>query len=139
MSGPPYKALRKRWEAVCGPRRRKLEAGIYRRPSRRPSGPAIIAALEDMQARTGDGRFGSAIEAIKQHGFDRQHAGTRKNVAATERAFVGRMLVLTNVKRLSVHKAAAHVAVEFWIAGQSFDAVVQRLERAYRRLTEPVG
>jgi hypothetical protein len=41
--------------------------------------------------------------------------------------------LLERDKTLSVRVAAARVAVEFWVSGPSFDAVVKRLERAYRR------
>jgi hypothetical protein len=137
MSGLGYAQLRKRWEAVCGNRRREMEADIYRRERlRRPSGPATVAALRGMLAQTGDDRFSAAIEAIIEHGLDQQDAGTSKRMLGIEDAYVRRMLMLTSAHRLSIRNAAARVAVEYWVAGESFYAVVKRLERAYRRLTQ---
>lgn len=140
MSAPSYEALRRRWETVCGSRLRVAEQHLYRqRPRRRPSGPATLAALADMQAKSGDRRFGAAIEAVRQHGFHRQDAGTWRSVADVEHAYVSRMLILCEVKGHSVRGAAASVAVEYWVAGKTFAAVVKKLERAYRRRTKPVG
>jgi hypothetical protein len=137
MKPPAYfDALRKRWERVCGEQVLNREARFYPRRRRRASGAAIITALTAMQAKTGDSRFGSAIDAIKEHKLDRQDAGTWKNAAEAEMACVGRMLALVNGKgRLSSRQAAARVAAEYAVQGKSFDAVVKRLERAYRRLT----
>jgi hypothetical protein len=136
MKPPAYfDALQKRWERVCGGQVLNREARFYPRPRRRASGAAIITALTAMQAKTGDSRFGSAIDAIKAHKLDQQDAGTWKNAAETEMACVGRMLALVNGKRLSAHHAAARAAVEYAVRGKTFKVVVLRLERAYRRLT----
>jgi hypothetical protein len=133
---PYYPVLQDRWERVCGIRMLKQEAGFYPPRRRRASGASLITALTAMQAKTGDSRFGAAIEAIKEHKLDQQDAGTWKNVAHAEMACVRRMLALVNGKgRLSSRHAAARVAAEYAVQGKSFDAVVKRLERAYRRLT----
>ncbi len=103
----------------------------------RPSVPKVMAMLQDMHVASGDQIFAEALNAIKKHGFDRANAGTWKK--AQEKIFgethnyVARMEWLIGRRKVSVSQAAAQVAVEYSIAGASFNAVVKRLQGAYRR------
>jgi len=104
----------------------------------RPSVPEVMAMLQDMHVASGDQAFAEAVNAIKKHGFDRANAGTWKNaqekIFGETRTCVARMEWLIERKKVpSVRQAAAQVAVEYSIAGASFNAVVKRLEGAYRR------
>jgi hypothetical protein len=62
----------------------------------------------------------------------RASAKSRKD--SVDRVCVRRMrYLLERNETRSVPVAAARVAVEFWISGPSFEAVVRRLSRAYHR------
>jgi hypothetical protein len=138
MNPPPIalfddKALRAAWERVI-PLQRRIYGDDSTKASRRARYGEMVAALEAMHSATGDARFVAAIEAMKEHGFDRQDAGTWRRLDRTEKVCVRRMheLLLRNRVR-SVGHAAGMVAVMFSIDGASFDAVRKRLERAYVR------
>ena len=135
MTGDPFdrEALRSAWKLATDMQRR-----IYaqqKKIRRRARSGATVADLQMMQAATGDPRFVAAIEAMKAHGFDRKDAGTWKRIFdGDQRLYVRRMHELLTRKRVrSVSDAAAIVAEMFCVGGQSFDAVVKKLERAYVR------
>jgi hypothetical protein len=114
---------------------RDIRIKVAQKKARRARYGEMIALLEDKHAVTGNPRFGAAMEAIKERGFGRQHAGTwRTRKKQDERVYVARMHdILEQKEAPSIRTAAARVAVEFWIPGASFEAIVKRLDRAYRR------
>ena len=119
----------KRWRAAIAQER-------YRRPRiKRARSSEVISALFDMYVDTGDARLRSALETMQERGFDHPHAGTwRARERREERVCVWRMHEFrVRRKARSLRQAAATVAVTFGIGGQSFDAVVSRLRKAYRR------
>ena len=126
-----YETLRRRWE-----RTRVAEQGAYRRPekTRRARGGEVVNALKEAIGATGDPRFAAAIKALKEHGLDRPDAKTfqRARWRPIEYNCLRRMEQLLRVPARSTRVAAARTAVEFHVEALSFDAVVRRLERAYR-------
>jgi hypothetical protein len=128
------KALRAAWDRVI-PLQRRIYGDDSTKASRRARYGEMVAALEAMHSATGDARFVAAVEAMKEHGFDRQDAGTwKRRFDSTEKVCVRRMHELLSRNRArNARHAAGMVAVMFSIDGASFDAVRKRLERAYRR------
>jgi hypothetical protein len=134
MTAPTYAQMRERWKNS-----QKAQHAIYAKvaPTKRPSGPEIVAALKDIYAASGDRRVAEAIDAIQELGFDRANAGTWKRAHAkifgpTNETVVERMRRLVK-HGASVRHAAARIAVEFLVPGKHFDAVVQRLTGIYRQ------
>jgi hypothetical protein len=133
-----YETLRRRWEMT----RHGLpgvgsERTAYRSPEkvRRARGSEVIAALKEAFGATGDPRLVAAIEALKESGFDQPNAKTLQRFRAVpiEANCIRRIEQLrAREPRPSVRSAAARTAVEFHVEGATFDAVVRRLERAYR-------
>jgi hypothetical protein len=131
---PCWAELEQRWQRVVNQRTRKREQVVYRRETRRASGPKIIAALKDMASATGDPRFTAAVQAIKEHRYDRQHAGTWRQIKriAAEVAYARAMETLI-WKGWPERKAAGQVAIDFMIAGANLKSVVATLVHVYRR------
>jgi hypothetical protein len=134
-----YAALKQRWERV-----RAFERLAYRRDRKieRPSGPAVVAFLEDAleatKADSDSAYLRRAIGHLKKNGFDRADAGTWKRAYASkwgdaDSACVARMDYLVRHQNRSVRHAAAQAAAEFVVAGNTFEAVIRRLSSAYRR------
>jgi hypothetical protein len=118
-----YKAYRAAWENF-----------IVVKEHGRPVAKNVTQA--ERLAYTNDPRVGLA--ALRPPAFRdartwlRSLAKRRKD--SVDNVCVRRMhQLLERNKTLSVPGAATRVAVEFWISGPTFDAVVKRLKRAYQR------
>jgi hypothetical protein len=135
MSGPTYPQLCTRWERVHA-----FEAAFKHEKAGRPSGPKVIAYLNNVRAALTSTDTEAAlviqktIDVLAKHGFDHADAGTWKRAPPVdpETIYMRRMDQVMQRNGGKLRSAAARVAVEYWVAGKSFDAVVKRLSRAYR-------
>jgi hypothetical protein len=126
-----YSALRKRWERVHEDE--KL-AFCKEEKVERARGSEVMAALAAMYYATGLEVYRAALQALQEDGFDHARAGAytplwEKNA---EKIYADRMQRLIQRGRSKRH-AAASVAVDFWVRGETFDAAVARIEAAYRK------
>jgi hypothetical protein len=113
--------LRELWE-------RMHEHELKREKSiRRASAPEVIAALEFMFAATDDPIFTQATSAV------RRHAGKLQFTRQDRRTYLRRIHHLVSRRKIPVRAAAARTAADFFVPGDSFDAVVDKLERAYKK------
>jgi hypothetical protein len=128
---PKYKDLKARWDRV-----RAAEAHAYRRAPkpRLPREQEIAAGLDALYAATGNADYASAFEALQKDGSNRRRSWkwTPLREKNADAVYLDRMHWLVQQQRHSQRHAAALVAVEFFIPGKTFDAVVNRLELAYR-------
>jgi hypothetical protein len=123
-----YETFRLRWQ-----RTHHFACRVPAKTRRARSGE-VVYWLKWAIGLTGDPRFAAAIEATKEHKLDRLNSKTLQRVVwrPIERTCIRRMQQLLRVQTRSMRWAAARTANEFHIEAQSFDAVVRRLERAYR-------
>ena len=134
MTATVYEQLRERWERI-----QVAEQLIYRRdkkisPARVRSVVAFLKGLRDHKDASGrliDPRFDDMARTIERFDGSSRPAYMRH----VDTVCVARIEQLMRNKT-SVRIAAARTAVEFAVPGQSFDAVVKRLERAHRRGTK---
>jgi hypothetical protein len=135
MTTPTYTQLGERWERI-----RAAEQLIYRRDKKisRARVRSVVAFLKglrdhkDALGRLIDPRFDDMARTTEH--FDRSSRPAYMRHVDT--VCVARIEQLTRNGTTSVRIAAARTAVEFCVPGQSFDAVVKRLERAHRRGTK---
>ncbi len=129
MTAPYYGALRGRWQRV-----HEMEKAAYRRPPKleRIRSSKVVAELKERYAITRDPRFLDAAMAVQE--LDERNPDWRRaRVDANMSTCVARMdHLLRRDKTLSIRSAAAHVAVEFFIHADNFDAAVKKLYRAYQ-------
>jgi hypothetical protein len=132
----PYEVLQARWESVHA---REGEIYVRTKKMRQARGSETIATLKVWYAATRDIAFRKAIEAAQKLRFDRQNSSTLKRArdmahGYDEKVFLAMMVRLLQSGRApSLRSAAAQATVAYSVAGNSFDAVVKKLERAYRR------
>jgi hypothetical protein len=134
-SASTYDELRAKWQ-----RGHALEMKAYIRTKRirQARGSETIATLKVWYASTGDVAFSAAIRAAQKHEFNRQNSSTLKRVRDLSRGYNEEvsLAMMTRLVRSgrSIRNAAAETAVAYIVPGNSFDAVVTRLRRAYRKL-----
>jgi hypothetical protein len=146
MAGPTFtfEELETRWN-----RAQAMQRKIYTRQNgnkiRQARASETITTMRVWYQATSDAAFAAAIRASQMYGFDRQNSGSLKQarnraVGYDEEIFLANMeqLMRSDAKR-SIRNIAAHVAVIYFVPGTSFDSVVKRLARAYRRAHPPRG
>jgi hypothetical protein len=142
---PTQEELQARWQ-----RGQKNERGAYRVEPKRKRGRATetAAALDAMFHATGNKAYAAAFQAMQDDGFIRLKAGTNGAVSIesvrgswkwqsacdkqAEAIYLAHMDQLVR-KWNDRQYAAARTAVDFFIPGASFDAVMTRLENSYRK------
>lgn len=127
-----YGEFKERWDDA----RAKFGAALSRRKKmNRARGPEAVAALSNFYQATGDFAFKFVVGAVRRHGFDQQNAGSlrRFEKRGADEVCITSMHRLIKRRGASVHIAAARTAMIYSVLGNSFDAVVARLSRAYRR------
>lgn len=133
----PYDVLQARWERVHA---REGEVYVRTKKMRQARGSETIATLKVWYAATGDIAFREAIEAAQKRGFDRQNSSTLKRARDMAHGYNEEVSLAMMVRLLrrgrTLRSAAARTAVAYSVPGNSFDAVVKKLERAYRRFRQ---
>ena len=135
---PTYKDLQARWERV-----RAAENDAYRKEpaARLARGPETAATLSAMYEATNNPAYAEAFKAMQEDGFGEGGSSWKwtplreKNADAV---YLDRMHWLIERQRHSLRHAAALVAVDFFIPGKTFNAVVKQLETAYRKAEREV-
>jgi hypothetical protein len=137
---PTYPELRERWERV-----RKAEGAAYRKEKKSRRGRAVetAEALEALFFATGNEVYKQAFEAMRDGGIvEVGDAGAVNSVGGpwkyrplrernAEAVYLAGVDDLVR-RDVELRHAAAMVAVTYFIPGKTFDAVVAKLEKAYR-------
>jgi hypothetical protein len=133
MTALTYAQWRERWEKAHA-----AELLIYRADKKISAAKirGVVAFLKsvrghkDKRGRLSDPRFNNMAQVIEGFHLDRSSRAAYYRHVDTVCAIRIEQLVRN---RTPIRIAAARAAVEFCVPGQSFDAVVKRLERAHRR------
>lgn len=125
-----YDTWRERWERV------HLAERLADRPAMKVSRARVRRTVIDLRAiykASGDRRLEAMANVV--YGFAPRT--NRDYTKAAKLVYMARMRQILRNNSRTVHNAAAQVAVEFAVPGQSFDAAVKKLERAWQREPAP--